>query len=153
MPKITIKSLHKFIDNNHDGYHLDQVRQGQYGKGQLTKFWPYKLAGILVYGEVAGVRKLPGRLILAPLPVVYKICPTKQEKIREHLAAAVDLGLFEAIEFYSNHALITVAETPWETGQLDVVTFGDDLEPDPTHHSPSSSPEGTSPADYLGEKI
>ena len=114
-----------FLDKNVPDYKAEDVPLGVAGGRVMTKFWPYKLAGILIYGETAGIKRLPGRLILAPLSVLCRICPKKRELVREMLEDAVDLGLFAAVEFYSNHALITAAETPWELNLLDVENFGD----------------------------
>ncbi len=105
-------------------YNIAQVPQGVYGPPQLTPFWPYKLAGILTYSETPGIKRLPGHLILCPMPVLTKICPAPPPQIRKHLRQAVAAGLFAHVEFYLHTALITVSPTPWECGALDGVTWG-----------------------------
>lgn len=118
---LPINQVKQFLDRHDPQYDLDSVTRGNYGNGVMTKFWPYKLAGLLIFGETPGVRKLPGHLILAPMPVLAKICPAPDmDRVRQHLASAVDAGLFDSVEFYSNHALIAVPYTAWELGVLDI---------------------------------
>lgn len=116
---MTIAKVRHILDRYDISYDPEAVPLGVYGSGVMTKFWPYKLAGLLIHGETAGIRKLPGHLILAPMPALSRLCPVKAERIREHLESAVSIGLLDAVEFYSNHALITVPATAWETGALD----------------------------------
>lgn len=97
-------------------------RNGIHGGPRMTPYWPYKLAGVIIYGELPGLKKLPGHVILAPLSVLAQVCPIKREIIKEYLQEAVEIGMFVAVEYYANAAIITVAKTPWELNLLD----GDD---------------------------
>lgn len=116
---MNIAAARKFLDEKGIVYDLDDVAAGSHTSGQTSKFWPYRLAGTLIYGETAGIKKLPGRVLLAPMPVLGKLCPVNRDLIRGYLETARDLGFFDHLEFYSNHALAVVAQSPWELGLLD----------------------------------
>ncbi len=83
-------------------------------------FWPYKLAGLLVHSELPGVKRLPGHVIVAPMPVLHKICPMSFARLKGHLLKAVDVGLLRAVTFHYSTAIIEIEPTPWEMGSLDV---------------------------------
>lgn len=117
---MSIAKVKHFLDHHQIDYNVEDVRLGKLGPKLHTAFWPYKMAAILVFGEVPGIRKLPGHLILAPVPVLCRLCPDKIENVKKHIEAAVAIGLFDAVEYYSGHALITVPATAWELGVLDI---------------------------------
>jgi hypothetical protein len=112
--------LKKFLDRNLPiEVDLSTVPSAGRHSGKMVKFWPFKFGGILIYGEVPGVKRLPNHWLIVPMSVLAKLCSAPLDKIKEHLDAATDLGLFESVEIYAGVALIKVAKTPWEMGLLD----------------------------------
>lgn len=89
-------------------------RTNHRGPANLGKFWPYKLAGHLIYSETPGVKVLPARTLVAPLSALHAICPVRIPVLKGHLRMAVELGLLESVEFHFNTVIIVVAPTPWD---------------------------------------